>query len=534
MADRTKLAAAFAAFTGRRYDQVVTACRPLAAQGSIEAQLLLGLSLAALDQTREAARWLVAVGQARPTHRHPLLDLADLLRELGRPAAFEAHARAALALAPADPRITLALASDLAPEQPRAALTLLDQVAKPDAGVHVLRGILRDQTGDLPGAEAAFRAAIQSRPDLPAAWANLGRLLADAGRFDEGLACFTEALARDPNDVQVRINHAIALLKRAPTPEGWRAYEWRLRLPGHTRLPQSRLLPDLATIDLAGKTLLLTHEEGFGDTLQCLRYVPLLAARGARILLHVPQPLVSLARRMDTAIVMTGDIAALAFDYHCPMLSLPRAFATTAASIPSARCYLDADPALVAHWAARLPHATGRPRVGLVWAGAPRPDQPAAAATDRRRSLPLATMLPPLLSAGVDLISLQMGPASQQLAAFPTLPNPMPDVTDFHDTAAIIANLDAVATVDTAVAHLAAAMGQPTFMLDRHDNCWRWGHGTDTSLWYQSLRIFRQDHPGDWSAPLARLAATLARWRTSPEFPTAAPPWPAARAGGAG
>jgi Flp pilus assembly protein TadD len=516
---RALLVAAFGDFNARRYTRVVDACRRLVDEDSVEAQLLLGLSLAALGETEAGAGWLASVARLRPDHRHPLLDLADLLGQLGQIDAFERHATAAMALAPRDGRVVVALAGHLAAhDRVTEALGLLQNfvdaqardVQPGDAAAHVLLGILRDQTGDLDGSEAQFRAAIQLRPDLPAARANLGRLLADRGRFDEALACFDQAVRRDPNDVQVRINHAIALLKRDPTREGWRAYEWRLRLPGHTRLPPARMLPDLADVDLAGKTLLLTHEEGFGDTLQCLRFVPLLATRGARVLLHVPQPLVDLARRMGVATVLTGDIPVLSFDWHCPMLSLPRALATTAASIPLANGYLDPDPALVVHWAARLPQSGARGRVGIVWAGAARADQPAAAATDRRRSLPLAIMLPPLLATGVELISLQMGPASAQREGFPALHDPMTDVRDFHDTAAIIANLDMVVSVDTAVVHLAAAMGKPTLMLDRYDNCWRWGHGTDTSPWYAALRIFRQDAPGQWSAPLARLAAALA------------------------
>jgi hypothetical protein len=185
------------------------------------------------------------------------------------------------------------------------------------------------------------------------------------------------------------------------------------------------------------------------------------------------------------------------------MFSLPRVFASTPDTVP-AEPYLTADPGLVAMWQDRLPsHGF---RIGLVWAGQPRPWAPGFAALDRRRSMRLTDLAPLGAVPGVTLVSLQAGAE----AGHPRLYDPMPQVRDFADTAAIIASLDLVVSVDTSVVHLAGAMGKPVFMLDRYDHCWRWLHGRADSPWYPSLTIFRQSRPLDWAEPVGRLCAAVA------------------------
>jgi len=222
----------------------------------------------------------------------------------------------------------------------------------------------------------------------------------------------------------------------------------------------------------------------------------------------VPASLARVMRGVPGVAEVTTDPRHLpVHDFACPMFSLPRIFGTMVDTIPAVPV-VAMDPALVRHWAQRLP---GRGlRAGLVWAGQARPSLPGFGTLDRRRSAGLAAFQPLFEVAGVSFVSLQAGPAARQprpqgLELF----DPMPDVTDFADTAAIIAGLDVVVSVDTSVVHLAGLAGKPVFLLDRYDGCWRWLSGRLDSPWYPGLTIFRQEEPGDWSGPMARAAASL-------------------------
>jgi hypothetical protein len=259
----------------------------------------------------------------------------------------------------------------------------------------------------------------------------------------------------------------------------------------------------------AGTRLLLHAEQGLGDTIQFCRYATLAASRGLRVTLQVPRPLVRLLRTLDGVDqVIAEDEALPAFDLHCPLLSLPLALGTTLATVPAAPAYLRADAALAEGWRDRL--AAFPPiRVGLVWAGKPRHDVLSSlVAIERRRSLAAERLAPLLVVPGVRFFSLQSGgPAAP--AAF-SLTDFMPEMTDFADTAALIANLDLVISVDTAAAHLAAALGKPVWLLDRFDSCWRWLTGRRDSPWYPSLRLYHQPAAGDWDSVLAEVVADLA------------------------
>jgi Glycosyltransferase family 9 (heptosyltransferase) len=220
----------------------------------------------------------------------------------------------------------------------------------------------------------------------------------------------------------------------------------------------------------------------------------------------MPEPLMRLVRGQKAiAECLTGNVTLPKFDFHCPVNSLPLVFETTLETIPAPVPYIQADPELVTAWKARLP-AAGR-RIGLVWAGEPRGYDPAAQALDKRRSLPGAAFAPLIAVPGLSFVSLQMGAAQAELPA--GVHDPMGGVKDFADTAAIIANLEAVVSVDTAVAHLAGAMGKPVLLLDRYDNCWRWLSGRTDTPWYPTLGIFRQPHMGDWEPALAAVADAL-------------------------
>jgi hypothetical protein len=253
----------------------------------------------------------------------------------------------------------------------------------------------------------------------------------------------------------------------------------------------------------------------------------MLARLGATVTVSVPTPLVRLLRGIPGINVMQTGVGPLpAHDLQCSFFSLPRVFGTTMRSVP-ATPWLAADPALAAAWAARLPQ--DGLRAGLVWAGHARPWLHGFSSVDRRRSAGLAAFSPVAHVQGVRFVSLQAGTAAAQGQDPPDgmeLTDPMESVSDFADTAAVIANLDVVISVDTSVAHLAGAMGKPVLLLDRYDNCWRWLHGRTDSPWYPSMTIFRQPKPGDWASAMHRAASALnsmATYRSSqPEAPRTA------------
>lgn len=452
-----------------------------------QAELVLGLALGAQGDMALAMKLLDRVAEARPDCAHPCRDLAELLAALGRPADAIPHYQAWLARAPGD------------------------------AAAHHAIGLLFAELGQVADAIQHFRRAVTLDPGPAMGWSNLGMLLKIERRFGQAIAAHDEAVARAPEDAQIRVNRAVALLHAGRMTEAWGDYEYRLRQPGHTALPLDRLLPDVGALELAGRTILVTHEDGFGDTLQFIRYAPLLAGRGARVILAVPPPLVRLLSTLEGGMELQAAAHGaggreVPFDYHCPVFSLPRAFATTLATIPCAIPYLRPDPELVDAWRRRLPPATGR-RIGLVWAGQARPWLAGFTTLDSRRSTSLAQLAPLAAVPGARFVSLQMGPAAAEARTPPAgmrLHDPMQDVADFADTAAIIANLDVVVSVDTSVVHLAGALGKPVFLLDRYDNCWRWLSGREDSPWYPTLRIFRQEKLGDWSGPVRRVAAALA------------------------
>ncbi len=510
------LRAAVAALENGRYQEGERLAGAWMAQHplDLEVTLLRGLALAAQGACTAAAPILLGVAAARPGFAHPCSDLARLLPQALSLVATQF--RACRRLAPGDDRLTLAYADMLhEARRPAAAAAVLRALLRRRptlATAHRLFGMVLLDLGDPAGSIAALRRATVLAPDDAAAWSNLGVALKIEGRFDEAARAHDHAVALAPADAQVRLNRAVALLRAGRMAEAWPDYEFRLLIGPPPPLPRATLLPTLAPAEqLGGRTVLAWHEEGFGDTLQFARYLPMLAARGARVVASVPAPLRRLLATLAGVDLVTGPPAPVPdHDWHCPLFSLPRVFATTLETIPAAVPYLHADPGERAAWASLLP-AEGV-RVGLVWAGQARPWLPGFAALDERRSLPLRALKPLAAVPGVRLVALQAGPAAEQARALPAglfAAEPMPDVHDFAATAAIIANLDVVVSVDTAVAHLAGALGRTVFLLDRYDSCWRWLAGRRRSPWYPTLRIFRQTRMDDWAPVIAAVATAL-------------------------
>jgi tetratricopeptide (TPR) repeat protein len=477
----------------------------------VDGLLMMGLTVAAMGEPARAAPTLDRVMRERPDYAHPCDDLACLQPALPR-SLVAAQYRACLRLAPGNNQLRRTFAAFLLENDAAAeAVTVLVDGLE-SASAFNLMGMALADLGRFKEAIQHFEQAVRLDPGPAVGWANLGMVLKVERRFDEGLAAYEQAIARTPRDAQIRVNRAVALLQAGRWSEAWEDYEWRLRLTQHSPLPPDHLMPSLSSLgdDLSGITVVATHEEGYGDTIQFMRYLPLLAERGAKVVAMVPRPLERLMRGLSRVSTVLGPNASVpSYDYHCPFFSLPRVFETSVADIP-AQTYLAADRALAAKWRAKLP-ASGF-RVGLVWAGQARPWLPGFEILERRRSAGLAALAPLGELEGVAFVSLQMGHAAEQARNPPIglqLTNPMGEVADFADTAAIIDGLDLVISVDTSVVHLAGAMGKPVFLLDRYDNCWRWLSGRTDSPWYPNLTIFRQEEPGDWSVPVARVAEAL-------------------------
>jgi tetratricopeptide (TPR) repeat protein len=398
---------------------------------------------------------------------------------------------------------------------------------------------------------ASFSEAIQIRPDCAEAFNNLGNVLGDLLRYDEALVNFDRALDLKPDFAEAHNNRGNALeglarygealqsYQRAQQidgdyadahwneslcrllvgdyPEGWKKYEWRWRT--QTYAPQAQLPLEkplwLGVESLMGKTILLHAEGGLGDTLQFCRYVALVAARGARVLLEVQPELRRLLKGLAgvSAVLETG-VPRPPFDFHCPLMSLPLALGTTRETIPACLPYLAPYPQDVTRWGSKVMHTSARLRVGLVWAGNPRLGIATSHAMDKRRSMPLSQFAPLFELHGIDFYSLQKGDAAvRQVNANPAAQK-LIDITnefdDFADTAAFIEHLDLVIAVDTSCAHLAGAMGKPVWLLNRYDSCWRWFMEGQESPWYpRVMRVFRQPSAGDWGPVVAEVASAL-------------------------
>jgi Flp pilus assembly protein TadD len=384
---------------------------------------------------------------------------------------------------------------------------------QPDfADAHANRGgILRLQGRD-EASLAAYDEAIRLRPGHAPSWFNRGFALREMQRLDEAIGNYDRAIALDPGYVEAKWNKAVAMLLAGRYEEGFELFECRWQKDSFTS-PRRGFRPPQWTgrEAIAGRTILLHTEQGYGDAIQFCRYAPLVAAKGARVVFEVPRALAGLLAPLEgvAAFVERGRKLP-AFDFHCPLMSLPRAFGTSLQSIPSPGAYLKADAARVRAWRERLGAASGL-RVGLVWSGSP------THKNDQNRSLGLAA-LAASIPAGIECVSLQKELRGDDRAVLESLPGWRhfgDDLADFTDTAALCSAMDIVISVDTSVAHLAGALGVETWVLLAHAPDWRWLLGREDSPWYHAVRLFRQAAPRDWTPVLARLSAQLSDRRSA-------------------
>lgn len=376
------------------------------------------------------------------------------------------------------------------------------------AHVEVLcnRGAALRRLNRVEAALADYERALAADPRSAIALNNRGVALAALNRHDEAIASYDRSLALNPGYPNARFHRALSRLVTGDFARGWEDYE--ARWGGAETQGPARRFPKPAWSgkeDLGGKTVLLHAEQGLGDTIQFCRYAQLLSARGASVVLETHPSLKAwLATLAGVDAVVAFGEPLPAFDYHCALLSAPRAFATKLATIPADVPYLAPPSAHVERWRSRLAECGG-PRIGLAWSGS------TTLVNDLNRSIPLAG-LGPILAQDACFVSLQKEIRAYDepaLRASPALALFGEELTDFRDTAALVSLMDVVVTVDTAVAHVAGAMGKPVWILLPYSPDWRWLLARDDSPWYPSARLFRQPGVGQWGPVLERVAREL-------------------------
>lgn len=499
-----------AASMGARHEQAIVLLRRATATDPtlVEAFVNLGNAL------REAGRSDDAIGAYREAlSLNPQLAVAhagigDVFRRKGEmPQAIAAY-QLAIELEPDIAEIHnnlgIALAGNGNPNDAidsyRRAIELEPDFAK----AHFNLGNAFRDRDELDEAIASYRRAVENLPDFSQAYSNLGSALKARGDVPAAVRAYDEAIRLSPEYPEPHWNRSLAFLIQGDFERGWAEYEWRHRCSSATNRA--------ATLqwngeDLEAKTILLHAEGGRGDTIQFVRYVPMVAALGARIVLECQPELCRLVSGLaDSITVIPFGQPVPAFDVHCPLMSLPRVFGTRLETIPRDVPYLTPDPSILDKWKAMLGPANGRKRVGLVWAGRPEHQY------DRARSMTLCDLAPLAQIEGFDFFSLQKGPASHQTLDPPigmTLKDHTELLTDFAETAGLVSHLDLVITVDTAVAHLAAALGRPTWVMLAFAPDWRWLLDRSDSPWYPRARLFRQKSIGDWTNVVREVCGDL-------------------------
>ena len=386
-------------------------------------------------------------------------------------------------------------------------------------------GIVNKEKGNFSQSLHCYCQAVAVDPNSPDAFANRGVLFHMLGRYQDALLDLNRAVELSPQTPASHVSRGQLLLTLGEFSQGWSEFEWRWHYLRDNQINTSRYhdFPLWSgTESLIGKTILIYAEQGLGDTLQFCRYVNLVAQLGARVMLECEAPLFELFRSIEGVehlFIQGGEQSKVystpIFDFQCPLMSLPMVFRTTLDTIPNNVPYLKASTRKIEDWRIRLGQKK-RPRVGIVWSGGFRPGQPELWTVNRRRNISLSS-LKSFAGVPVDFISLQKGvQAEAELTALvaanwggPPITDYTQYLNDFSDTAALIANLDLVISVDTSTAHLSAALGKPTWILNRFDTCWRWLLNRSDSPWYPSVKLYRQPELGRWEGVIEEVRANL-------------------------
>jgi hypothetical protein len=373
------------------------------------------------------------------------------------------------------------------------------------------RGIALFGLNKLDAAIISYDRAIELKPDFAEAWSNRGNALFGLKKLDAAIVSYDRAIELRPDYAEAFWNKSLALLLIGDYSDGWKLYEWRWKADGFPS-PKRSFTQKLWIGDesIAGKTILLHSEQGLGDTIQFCRYVKLVADLGARVIFEIDQPLIGLLMQLEgVASFVTKGTRLPLFDCHCPLMSLALAFNTTIETIPSASKYLSSDKKKLTHWAGRLGKKV-KPRIGLVWSGARKH------LNDHNRSILLSSLINKLPSE-FQYVSLQKEVSeddrksirSQDIVHFGD------EMVDFTDTAALCDLMDLVISVDTSVGHLSAALGKPTWLLLPFSPDWRWLLDREDSLWYPSIKLYRQESIDDWTNVFESIKADLLKFTTN-------------------
>jgi Flp pilus assembly protein TadD len=370
---------------------------------------------------------------------------------------------------------------------------------KPEyAEVHHHLGIALQALNRHEEAIASYHKALAIEPDFAKAHNNLGIALRTLNRHEEAIASCRKALAIKPDFAEAHCNKGVIALAMGDFETGWTEYEWRWETADLLRYKRNFTQPLwLGREDIAGKTILLHGEQGLGDIMQFVRYVPLVAEMGATVILEVQKGLKALLGGFagGKAVFERGEPLP-SFDIHCPLMSLPLAFQTELATIPADIPYILPDPARQAQWEGRSPKRE-RPRIGIAWSGNPKYRD------NHNRSIPLQNLMPLIRETGFNFYVLQTEIRPEDfelLKSSPSLTNHSDQLNDFADTAALMSHMDLIISVDTSLAHLAGAMGLPIWILLQFSPCWRWQLDRQDSPWYPTARLFRQPKAYDWAS----------------------------------
>lgn len=475
---------------------------------------LLALALEVSGHPEEAATLYVTLADLPHCPVSLLFDVGKRLAALEQHHAAFAIYKAALLLAPNEMVLWNNLGNSLRSldhlNEAKISYTKASALAPEDGVVLSNLGTVLKDLGEFPEAVDTLRRAVDLGGGMMA-HSNLGHAFYLQGNFEEAAACFENALKVVPGDPDATFHLGVVNLLTGKWADGWRQYEsrWLRRQGQEPQRHQEHPQWDGST--LTGKTILLWSEQGLGDTLQFIRFADQLVEQGATVVVECQPALVALLGQMpsiERVVAVGGPVPD--FDVHAPLLSLPHLLGLTLETLPQAGPYLASTQDQSAFWQDKL--GPDSPKVGLVWSGESLRLDVECVLIDRRRSVPLKALAPLLAVQGVQFVSLQLGPARSQLTEWEQILDPADHIKDFADTAALVAQLDLVISVDTSVAHLAAAMGKPVWLLSRFDGCWRWLRGRTDSPWYPSMTLYAQSAPGEWGEPVAALARDMARW----------------------
>lgn len=472
----------------------------------------IGLAYRGLGQQGDAIRHFERALALKPDYAEAHNNLAAALRDGGRFDAAEPHCRRVVALRPGSASAHFALGAVLQ-DQGRFA----DAVAAYEEAVRLRPGypqaynnlgVIRLEQGELDAAIAALELVLRLKADYAEAEYNLGTAYQEQGRFTEALARYERAQMLKPDYANAHWNEALLRLTLGEFHRGWEKYEWRWRRSAYSPRPFTQ--PEWDGGDLTGSTILLHAEQGFGDTIQFIRYANLVKGKGASAIIAECQPglagLLASVAGIDR-IVTRGEGVLPPFDCHAPLLGLPRRLGTRLETIPAGIPYLHAESDLVKTWRARLGAAPGL-NIGLAWRGNPNNSQ------DRRRSIAADSIARLCGIPGISWVSLQADARPDELETLSrhgAIRDFGPWLKDWSETAALVSCLDLVLSVDTAVAHLAGALGKPSWVLLSFVAHWCWLAERSDSPWYPSARLFRQTNRGDWDGVLSRVAEELGR-----------------------